>query len=86
MKVVVVAAITTTIRDSVREGRSPVCVFLPKDEPLKKESTVLGFQVLTLAHERLDAYEGELTAEQMRDVDRAVAASFGLANWTGRAL
>ena len=52
-------------------------------EPLEYEGTVLAFQVTTLARERLEDCAGELTAEQMRDVDRAVATSFGLAGWGG---
>ncbi|MBF6388274.1 type II toxin-antitoxin system PemK/MazF family toxin [Nocardia farcinica] len=84
MRTVVTAALTTSVRDSTREGRSPVTVFLPAGKPLEKEGTVLGFQITTLAWERLEDYAGELTSEQMREVDRAIAASFGLANWVGR--
>jgi mRNA interferase MazF len=78
MRVVVTVALTSTVRDSVREGRSPVSVFLPAGEPLESEGSVLAFQVTTLARERLEDKAGELTKEQMRQVDHAVAMSFGL--------
>lgn len=84
MKVVVTAALTTSVRDSTREGRSPVSVFLPEGEPLDKEGCVLAFQITTLAHERLEKLAGELTPEQMRHVDRAIAISFGIAGLAGK--
>lgn len=86
MKVVVTAALTSAVRESARQGRSPISVYLPAGEPLDKEGTVLAFQITTLARERLEDYAGELSAEQMREVDRALAASFGLASLTGTRL
>lgn len=83
MRTVVTAAMTTKVKDSVREGRSPVAVYLPTGQPMEKEGAVLAFQITTLARERLEDYGGELTPEQMREVDRALAASFGLASWSG---
>ncbi|WP_448222462.1 type II toxin-antitoxin system PemK/MazF family toxin [Gordonia iterans] len=84
MNVVVTVALTTSVRPAVREGRSPVSVFLPEGEPLDKEGCVLAFQVTTLDQERLEKYAGELSTEQMRQVDRAIAASFGLADLAGK--
>ncbi|MDJ0413814.1 type II toxin-antitoxin system PemK/MazF family toxin [Rhodococcus opacus] len=87
MRTVVTAAMTSQVKPSVREGRSPVAVFIPKGpQGMEKDGAVLCFQITTLARERLEDYICQLTPEQMRDVDRAMAASFGLAEWTGRAL
>lgn len=81
MRTVVTAALTGQVRDSAREGRSPVSVYLPPGKPLENEGTVLAFHITTLARERLEDYAGQLTEEQMLAVDRAVAVSFGLTPW-----
>lgn len=84
MSVVVTAAMTRTVRASVRDGRSPVSVFLPEGQPMDDEGAVLCFQITTLDQNRLEESAGELTPGQMRQVDRAIAASFGLTEWVGR--
>lgn len=48
------------------------------------EGAVLCFQITTLDQNRLEESAGELTPGQMRQVDRAIAASFGLTEWVGR--
>jgi mRNA-degrading endonuclease toxin of MazEF toxin-antitoxin module len=78
MPTVVVAACTTTVKSHVREGKSPVAVYLPAGQPLPEEGSVLGFQVMTASQERLRRYAGRLTAAQMAAVDQALATSFGL--------
>lgn len=84
MQTVVTVALTTSVRDAVREGRSPVAVFLPEGQPMDKEGAVLCFQVTTLARDRLEDFAGELTPEQMRQVDRALTSSFGLSEYSGK--
>ncbi len=78
MDTVVVAALTSKVRENVRAGRSPVSVFLPAGQPLEKEGSVLAFQVMTITKRRLEDYGGKLSGEQMRQVDAALRASFGL--------
>lgn len=78
MRTVVVAALTRSVRDDTRNGRSPVTVFLPAGQPLRDEGSVLCFQILTASDSRLQEYAGRLTDEQMQAVDRAIAVAFGL--------
>lgn len=75
LPVVVVAAITRTIRNRT----SVVAPILPPGSPLPDESAVLTFQIRTLDYRRrLRRYVGALTPQQMAAVSRGLAASFGL--------
>lgn len=78
MDTVVVAALTTTVKESTRSGKSPVTLFLPQGEPLEKEGSVLGFQVMTVSKMRLEGLAGAISKEQQLQVDRILATSFGL--------
>jgi mRNA interferase MazF len=78
MPTIVVAALTTAVRESTRQGRSPVSVYLPAGHPLPHEGSVLAFQVSTIAKERLEDYAGDLSANQMLAVDAAIRTSFGI--------
>ena len=73
MATVVIAAVTT----NVREG-SPVSVTLPAGRPLARRSSVLAFQVMTAAQDRLRDYLGSLDSAQLRQLDNALRTSFGL--------
>lgn len=73
MPVVVTAAITT----SVRPG-SPVALELPEGSPCERRSSILAFQITTLAKERLDEYVGRLTPDQLVDLNTRIVRSFGL--------
>jgi mRNA interferase MazF len=74
LPVVVVAAITTQIRNRT----SAVVPILPPGEPLQRESGVLTFQVRTLSKERLERFGGTVSLERMAAVDRGLAIAFGL--------
>jgi mRNA-degrading endonuclease toxin of MazEF toxin-antitoxin module len=78
MPTVVVAALTTSVRDSTRAGRSPVSVFLPAGQPLPDEGSLLAFQVMTIDKVRLAQYIARLTPVQLVQVDAALRTSFGL--------
>lgn len=78
MDTVVVAALTTTVKDSTRNGTSPVTLFLPQGDPMDREGSVLGFQVMTISKMRLEDYAGEISAGQQTQVDKILATSFGL--------
>lgn len=71
--IVVVAAITTTIRRN-----NPLSPVLTAGKPLTSESCVMSWQVRTLSQKRLQNFAGSIDAAQQAEVDRAVAASFGL--------
>ncbi|WP_350309815.1 type II toxin-antitoxin system PemK/MazF family toxin [Arthrobacter sp. fls2-241-R2A-172] len=78
MDTVVVAAMTTKVKESTRNGTSPVTLFLPKGDPMDVEGSVLGFQVMTVSKMRLDKLAGEISREQQLEVDKILATSFGL--------
>ncbi len=78
MPTVVVAALTTSVRDNVRAGKSPVSLYLPAGEPMEKEGAVLGFQIMTIDKMRLEDLAGRITAEQQLRVDSIIRTSFGL--------
>lgn len=71
-KNVIVAAITTTRRDT------PVTVHLPRGMPCDEEAWVLSFQLLTISQERLEKFVGRLNREQIARLDDALRLSFGL--------
>lgn len=75
----VVAACTTTVREDVRRGKSPIAVFLAAGQPLPREGSVLAFQVMTVDKVRLDgACAGTLTDAQLSAVDTCLRNAFGL--------
>lgn len=78
MPVVVTAALTTTVRPEVRQGRSRVSVYLPAGEPLEREGCVLCFQITTLARERLEGYISSVSDDQMQRISDAISVAFGL--------
>jgi mRNA-degrading endonuclease toxin of MazEF toxin-antitoxin module len=78
MHTVVVAALTTKVKDSTRNGTSPVTLFLPEGEPMDREGAVLGFQIITISKMRLEDLAGEISPEQQAQVDKILATSFGL--------
>lgn len=71
---VIAAAITS------RQGKKPLPTHIRLDENSQrlKESTVLLEQVRTIDRTRLKEYIGCADRKTMRDVDRAIAVSFGL--------
>lgn len=71
----IAAAITS------RNGKKPLPTHIRmEDRPcgLTKESTVLLEQIRTIDRTRLKEYIGHVGGKTMRDVDRAIAVSFGL--------
>jgi len=74
--VVVVAPITSKIKAKTK--KYPVNVYLPPNDPLPQEGLVLGGQVRTITKERLESYRNDLSSSQLREVERALAAVFGL--------
>lgn len=78
MPTVVVAAMTTSVKDNVRAGKSPVCLFLPAGEPMEKEGAILGFQIMTIDKMRLENLAGKISTAQQLQVDAIVRTSFGL--------
>lgn len=72
MPTVVIAALTTTIRNTV------ATVALPAGRPLPEPGSLLAFQVMTAAQDRLGRYLGRLDRRQLQELDRALAVSFGL--------
>jgi mRNA interferase MazF len=72
---VIVVPLTT----SARRGRGPTVVALPAGAGgLPAGSTALCHQVTTLDRAKLTRHLGALTAEQMNEVDRALAAALDL--------
>lgn len=78
MPTVVIAAMTTSVKDNVRAGKSPVSLFLPAGQPMEKEGAVLGFQIMTIDKMRLENLAGRISAEQQKQVDSIIRTSFGL--------
>lgn len=78
MPTVVVAAMTTSVKENVRSGKSPVCLFLPAGDPMDKEGAILGFQIMTIEKMRLENFAGKISAEQQLQVDSIIKNSFGL--------
>lgn len=72
MPVVVVAAVTSKLKNS------RLVVRLPAGQPLKLESDVLAFQVVSVDKSRLRSYEGSLTADQLREVEQKLRLCWGL--------
>jgi mRNA-degrading endonuclease toxin of MazEF toxin-antitoxin module len=72
MRTVLVAALTTTIR------QSPVCVVLPAGRPLPEPGTILAFQIMTIDKSRLDRYRGRLDRQQIAELERAMKTAFDL--------
>lgn len=70
---VVVAAITTKIRED-----SPVTAVLEAGQPCPERCGVMTWQITTVSQDRIENYIGQLTKEQMNDVDRKIRLSFGL--------
>ena len=71
---VVAVAITST----VPAKQYPVNVHLPAGAPLTAEGTVLCASIYTFKKTDLKGHCGNLTAQQMLDVDRALAVALGL--------
>jgi mRNA-degrading endonuclease toxin of MazEF toxin-antitoxin module len=78
MNTVVVAAMTTTVNVSTRNGTSPITLFLPAGEPMDVEGSVLGFQIMTVDKMRLEKLAGCISPEQQLQVDKIIRMSFGL--------
>lgn len=78
MNTVVVAAMTTTVRDSARNGNSPVSLFLPEGQPMPREGVILGFQIMTVDKGRLEDCAGQISDVQQSSVDQILRTSFGL--------
>ncbi|WP_078912460.1 type II toxin-antitoxin system PemK/MazF family toxin [Streptomyces sp. NRRL S-646] len=73
MPVVVVAAVTTRIREG-----SKIQVTLEAGDPLPQRSAILGFQVTTIDQARLEQPGGRLRAEQIDELDEVISRCFGL--------
>lgn len=71
--VVIVAAITSKVGK-----RYPQNVLLPVGTPLRLESMILGNQLTTIAKDRLEAFRGQLAADQMEELARALRISLSL--------
>lgn len=74
MPVVTVAAVTSKIKNFGNE----VSLYLPEGEPLPKASSVLAFQVRTIDRVRLIRTAGNLTPEQLAELDRVLKRAWGL--------
>lgn len=73
--VVTVASVTSKIK----ERQSALVVLLPKGKPLKEESAIMPFQVLTVSNMRLDGRcIGTLTPAQTLDLDDKLRLVWGL--------
>lgn len=70
---VTVVAITSTIP----KKQYPFNVHLPEGV-LPRQGTILCAQVMTISKERLIRHRGDLSADQLRDVDEALRVSLGL--------
>ena len=73
MPTVIVAAITTTVRQG-----SSIAVTLPAGQPLKRESQIMAFQVMTVDQSRLGNYAGCLDQAQIADLEKAMRLAWGL--------
>jgi mRNA interferase MazF len=71
--VITVAPITSTVLDRPY----PHTVRLPKDS-LLGEGTILCNQLRTIAKDRLQGHIGQLSANQLRQLDRAIVVALGL--------
>ena len=65
--------VTTRIRPSSR-----VAVLLPEGQPLREESQILSFQVMTVDKSRLETYAGALTPAQVTQLDASLRLCWGL--------
>lgn len=74
MNTLVVAAITTKIRDRT----SVIAPLMAAGSPLPTESAVLTFQIRTIDKLRIRRFAGTLSREQMISVARGLRASFGI--------
>jgi len=72
---VVVVAPTTT---NTGNARFPQNVLLPENDPLHRASLVLCGQIRTVTKERLDGHKADLSASQLREVERALAVVLSL--------
>jgi mRNA interferase MazF len=72
---VIVAAVTGKVAD---KGSSPTHCALGTASGLEKKSVVLLEQIRTIDKRRLRDFIGAALPEEMREVDRALAASVGL--------
>ncbi|MEV7552347.1 type II toxin-antitoxin system PemK/MazF family toxin [Amycolatopsis sp. NPDC089917] len=73
MPVVCVAAITSKIKPALR-----VTTLLPQGDPLRLESQILAFQLMTIDKGRLKNYLGSLRASQLEDLKGKLRTSWGL--------
>jgi mRNA-degrading endonuclease toxin of MazEF toxin-antitoxin module len=73
MRVVMVAAITSKIKKSFQ-----ATVILPAGNPLRLESQILAFQVVSVAKERLGECLGHLDDDQLRALENAMRLVWGL--------
>ncbi len=71
---VVVAALTSRVRYETSKSS----VYLPAGAPMKREGTVLAFQLMTASQDRLEDLAGVLTDDQMSQVEAALRFVFGL--------
>jgi len=70
-----VAAVTSKIKPQ----QSALTVLLPIGKPLREESAILPFQILTVSNTRLDGEcLGELTPSQALDLDDKLRLIWGL--------
>jgi mRNA-degrading endonuclease toxin of MazEF toxin-antitoxin module len=74
MPVVVVAALTTAIKNS------RLAVYLPAGQPLPRAGEILAFQVATIDKSRLDGYMGTLSNEQLGDLRDKLKLCWGLSD------
>jgi len=74
-KTVVVAVITSK---TTSKAKIPTHCHIKKQQGLDRDSLVLLEQVRTIDKSRLKEYIGTLDGESMRNVDKALAVSFGL--------
>jgi mRNA interferase MazF len=72
--VIIVAVLTTRRADR----GYPWDVRLPRNRPLREEGRIMGNQIRTVDKARLKGYLGELSADQIRQLEMALAISFGL--------
>jgi mRNA interferase MazF len=74
LQVVTVAAITS----KVKNRSSRVQVILPPGQPLKQESSILAFQVVSIDKSRLDGFVGVLTPPQIIQLNQALRAAWDI--------
>ncbi|MFB7971038.1 type II toxin-antitoxin system PemK/MazF family toxin [Streptomyces rubiginosohelvolus] len=73
MNTVVVAAMTTTVREGSR-----VQLVLEAGDPMPKRGAILGFQLSTIDKDRLGDHAGRLRPEQLEELNGVLALCFGL--------